>query len=66
MINPVLAMLIIVGGVILYALHRKGRVKADFKFLGAAFSFEAEDKQNATIPLPSSGSSRQQRRYSRQ
>jgi hypothetical protein len=35
------------AGVIVYAMHGKGRVRANFSFLGTAFSLEVEEKQKS-------------------
>lgn len=45
MINPILVVFALAAFVVIYALNRKGRVKADFRFLGTAFPLEVEDKQ---------------------
>jgi hypothetical protein len=52
-----LLVVIVIAAVIFYAIHRKGRVKANFKFLGTAFSLEVEDKQSSPClePIPHHG-----------
>jgi hypothetical protein len=42
--TPFLAFILLIA-MILYAMHKKGRVKARFRFLGTAFSLEVHDKQ---------------------
>lgn len=42
--SSVLAVVAIIAIVLLYAIRNKGRVRADLRFLGTAFSLEVEDK----------------------
>jgi hypothetical protein len=47
--SPIVAVFMIMAAVVLYALNRKGRVRADFKCFGTAFSLEVEDKPETIV-----------------